>query len=359
MQFRLKRYILGETLPGLLLGVLAFIFVLLMFQMLRLLEFFLIHGVSLTKVFEIVGSMSISFLPTLLPMVSLFAVVLAISRLSQESETVALVSIGVSPLEMLKPLIGLGALLSGLSIFTALELAPNGNRRFEMILHEISQSKITAAVKENAFTESFYNLVIFALGSDSKTGKLEKIFIYDEQNKNTPLSIIAKEGLIFTQANEFKSSLWLKLQRGNIHRQDDSHTKIKFAEYEVKLIDSQQIKSEIEKSQNSWTIRDLIDRLKSPDQSRLARIELNKRIAIGFACLLLVIFGFTLSYSINRRVKSNGFVLSLIVIVSYWLLIVSFENVSLSGYLVPELGLWIPNIIFSLIGVRRLKNILN
>jgi lipopolysaccharide export system permease protein len=302
--------------------------------------------------------MSVSFIPTLLPMASLFAVVLAISRLSQDSETVALISIGVSPWEMLKPLIGLGILLSGLSIFTAMELAPNGNRKFEMILHEISQSKITAAVKENAFTESFYNLVIFALSADSKTGKLEKVFIYDEQDKNTPLSIIAKEGLIFTQATETKSTLWLKLQRGDIHRQDESHTKINFEEYEVKLMDSQQIKSEIEKSQNSWTLRDILDQLKTQGQSRLARIELNKRLAIGLACTLLVIFGFTLSYSINRRVKSNGFVLSLIVIVSYWLLILSFENLSRSGYLPPELGLWLPNFMFSLFGLRRLKTIL-
>jgi len=359
MQLRLKRYILGETIPGLMIGILAFIFVLLMFQMLRLLEFFLIHGVSIHKIFEIVGSMSISFVPTLLPMASLFSVVLAISRLSHDSETAALLSIGVSPFEILKPLIALGFFLSLTSIATSLELAPNGNRRFETILHEVSQSKITAAVKANSFTESFYNLVIFAIGSDTKTGKLDKVFIYDEQDNQAPLIVIAKEGLIFTQMDDTKSTLWLKLLSGDIHRQEESHTKINFSEYKVKLIDSQQIKSEIEKSQNSWTIRDLLDRLKNPNQARMARIELNKRLAIGISCWILVVFGFTISFSINRRIKSNGFVLSLIVIVAYWLLMVSFENASRSGHLLPEIGLWIPNIIFSAIGLKRLKTLLS
>jgi len=359
MQLRLKRYILGETIPGLLIGIFVFIFVLLMFQMLRLLEFFLIHGVGFNKLVEIIWSMSISFLPTLLPMAILFAVVLALSRLSQDSEAVAFVSVGISPSDILKPLVYLGIAISILSIFTSLELAPNGNRRFEMILHEVSQSKVTAAVKENAFTESFYNLVIFAIGSNSKTGKLDKVFIYDEQNPDAPLSIIAQDGLIFTQNTEDKSTLWLKLNTGNIHRQDESHTKINFKEYEVKLIDSQQIKSEIEKSQNSWTLKDLLDRMQAKSTSRHARIELNKRLAIGVACTILVVFGFSLSFSINKREKSNGFVLSLIVIVTYWLLLVTFENLSRSGFLIPEIALWIPNFTFILIGLKRLRRILH
>jgi lipopolysaccharide export system permease protein len=291
-------------------------------------------------------------------MAGLFAVVIAISRFSQDSETAAFVSIGISPFDLLKPLIVLGITLSAISIFTSLELAPNGNRRFEMILHEVSQSKVTAAVKENAFTESFYNMVIFAIGSDSKTGKLDKVFIYDEQNPDAPLSVIAQDGLIFTQNTQDKSTLWLKLNSGNIHRQDESHTKINFKEYEVKLIDSQQIKSEIEKSQNSWTLKDLLERMNSESTSKQARIELNKRLAIGVACGILVVFGFSLSFSINRREKTNGFVLSLIVIIAYWLLMVTFENISRSGYLPPEIAMWIPNLIFVVTGVKRLRIIL-
>lgn len=364
MQLRLLRYILGETLPGLFVGILAFIFVLLMFQMLRLLEFFLIHGVSFEKIFEIVWSMSISFIPTLLPMASLFAVVLAVSRLSQDSEVAALVSIGVSPAKIMQPLFFLGSFLSLISIYSSLELAPDGNRRFEAITHEISQSKVTAAIKENAFTESFYNLVIFAIGSDSKNGNLDKVFIFNEHNSEAPLSIVAQKGLIFTQGNssneggDSQSTLWLKLNDGDIHRQEGSHTKIHFDEYEVKLIDSQQIRSELEKSQNAWTIEDLLQRIKDPAFSRQARVELHKRMAIGVACVILVVFGFTLSYSINRRVKSNGFVLSLIVIVSYWLLLVSFENACRSGYLIPEIGMWIPNGAFLILGIRRFRKIL-
>ena len=71
---RVFAYILAETIPSFLLGVFIFISVLLMFQSLRLTEFLLVHGIKWTTLARIMGYMSISFLPMLLPMSLLFEV---------------------------------------------------------------------------------------------------------------------------------------------------------------------------------------------------------------------------------------------------------------------------------------------
>lgn len=365
MQWRLTRYILSETLPGLFLGIFAFIFVLLMFQILRLMEFFLIHGVDFTKILEILWSMSISFVPTLLPMATLFAVVLAFSRFSNDSETVGFISLGVSPSQTLKPLLALGLALSLVSCYASFYLAPEGNRRFELIMHDLSQSKVTSVIKENTFTESFYNLVIFALGSDTKTGQLDKVFIFDEQNTATPLSIIAQGGIVFTKNTANKNSLWIKLFEGDIHRQETNHTKINFGEFEVKLIDSKQIQAEIHKSPNSWTPTDIRAYLNPTtltpaalENLLLAKVELHKRWAVGATCLILCLLGFTLGFNPNRRVKGNGFVLSLFIILGYWILLVAFENLARSSLLPAFFAMWAPNILFLSWGLWRFKKIL-
>ncbi|HWU44758.1 MAG TPA: LptF/LptG family permease, partial [Bdellovibrio sp.] len=59
------QYIFFEMLPSFILGLLVFVSIILMFQVLRLTEFALVHGISLKVIGEIVGYVIISLLPIL------------------------------------------------------------------------------------------------------------------------------------------------------------------------------------------------------------------------------------------------------------------------------------------------------
>lgn len=365
MNYRFYNYVWREVFPALGLGVISFIFVLLMFQILRLMEFFLVHGVGLNKILDILWSMSISFVPTLLPMSTLFSVVLAYSRFSTDSESVAFISLGMSPWQTAKPVISIGLVTALVSISTAFSSAPNGNRQFEILMHELSQTKAQSAIRENTFTESFSNMVLFALGSDTKTGALKRVFIFDEQDPQYPLSIIAKRGLLFNkdQKNSPSPTLWLKLFEGDIHRQEQSHTKINFKEFEVKLIDGQQFITEAEKSPNSWNLDDILRHRESANFNNdkvplalLAKIEIHKRLAVGLACLVLALLGFSLGFNPNRRTKTNGFVLSLGIVFGYWLIMLTLENMSRNYLVNPTLALWAPNLILSIWAFIKIRS---
>lgn len=365
MNYRFYYYVWREVFPALGLGVISFIFVLLMFQILRLMEFFLVHGVGLSKILDILWSMSISFVPTLLPMSTLFSVVLAYSRFSTDSESVAFISIGLSPWQTAKPVISIGLIAAILSISSAFTLAPDGNRQFEILMHELSQTKAQSAIRENTFTESFSNMVLFALGSDTKTGTLNRVFIFDEQDPQHPLAIIAKRGLLFNkdQKNSPSPALWLKLFDGDIHRQEQSHTKINFEEFEVKLVDGQQFITEAQKGSNSWNIYDILRHRQSSNFNNdkvplalLAKIEIHKRLAVGVACLILALLGFGLGFNPNRRTKTNGFVLSLAIVFGYWLIMLTLENMSRNFLVNPALALWLPNIVLAIWSYFRIKH---
>lgn len=120
-------------LPGFLLGLMVFIFVILMFQVLRLTEFAIVHGVEWPMLAEIVMYICISLLPILFPMSLLFSVLITYGRLSQDSEIIAMKASGLSLKTIATPALILALIVSIVSGQTSFELAPWGNRQFEVL----------------------------------------------------------------------------------------------------------------------------------------------------------------------------------------------------------------------------------
>src|SRR5690606_25183125 len=89
------QYIFFEMLPSFVLGLSIFVSIILMFQVLRLTDWTLTHGVPLKNVVEIISYVVISMLPILFPMALLFSILLTYGRLSQDSEVVAMKASGL------------------------------------------------------------------------------------------------------------------------------------------------------------------------------------------------------------------------------------------------------------------------
>lgn len=348
--FRIKSYIFFEMLPSFILGLLVFIFILLMFQALRLTEFVLIHGVDISTVMEMMGYLSISFLPTLLPMALLFAVLLSYGRLSADSEVVAMKASGISMLTISFPAALLGLIISIASAQTSYYIAPWGNRQFEVLISRLGNTKAAAAIKEGTFSEGFFDLVIYAGKVNSQNGTMENIFLYDERTSETPLTIIAKSGQIIPDPKFPGHSVLLRLNDGDIHRKAETHTKIKFDSYDIRLSDPIKIEQR-EKSAQSLSIHEIQEKMNSPeikeDDLWGFQTEYHKRSAISIACFIFALLGVGLGTVTNRRsARSSGMIVCLLVIITYWVLYVSFEGLARSGKLPPSIAIWLPNVLF-------------
>lgn len=356
-------YLFFEIWPSLILGVLVFIFILLMAQALRLTEFVLVHGISIETVVEMMGYLSVSFLPAILPMSLLFSVILTYGRLSQDSEIVALKAVGYSQAALTAPALAISILVAFLSAQTSFNIAPWGNRQFEVLVTKLSQTRAGATLKEGTFSEGFFDLVIYANKVNSETGDIEKVFIYDARSSDIPLTLISKSGQIIQDPKQPGHSVVLQLKDGDIHRKGETHTKIKFGTFEVKLSDP--VKEELRaKTPPSLTLREISDQLKfnqlNDDDRRILKIEWHKRWAISIACLIFGLLGVGLGTQANRRSqKTGGLVLSLGVIVSYWILYVSLEGMARGNQIPVAIALWTPNIAFAAFAYYRLKLIWN
>lgn len=358
---RIFSYILSEIIPSFLLGVFVFISVLLMFQALRLTEFLLVHGIKWTTMAKIMGYMSISFLPLLLPMSLLFAVLLTYNRFSTDSEIIAMKSSGVNPAAIALPAIFFALMVMLISSQTSFYIAPWGNRQFEVLINRLGNTKAAASIREGTFSEGFFDLVVYANKVNSQTGMLSDLFIYDEKNPDAPLTIVALEGQIIPDETHPGHSVLLRLFNGQIHRKAESHTVINFETYDVLLNDPIKLE-ERQKSASSLSLDELQALRNNPvvsaEQRKDYEIEYHKRWALSAACMVFCLLGLGFGIVTNRRSgKSSGFILSVGFIILYWVVYLSFESLVRSNQINASIGLWLPNILFFLFGLYRLRKV--
>ncbi|HMN67912.1 MAG TPA: LPS export ABC transporter permease LptF [Bdellovibrionales bacterium] len=359
--FQAIRYIFFETLPAFLMGVLVFVGILLMFQALRLTEFVLVHGVGAGTVGQIMLYLSVSFLPVILPMSLLFAVLLTYSRLSNDSEIVALKALGLSMGYLTVPALLLSMAATIMSAQTSFYLGPWGNRKFEVLINELGRQKAAAAIKEGVFSEGFFDLVVYANKVESDSGRLNDVFIYDERDANAPITIIAKEGQILQESSAAGQSALLRLTAGNIHRtQQQTYTKVDFSTYDINLFNPYDT-SEKKKSGPSMNLDELRTELARNDlqdkDRRKLQIEYHRRWSLSAACMIFALLGVGLGTVTNRRSsRGGGFVICLVLLISYWICYVGAESAARSGWLPPYAALWLVNAIFLAFAAKSLKN---
>lgn len=353
------QYIFFELIPPFILGLLVFIFILLMFQALRLTDFVLVHGVGLDVIWNIIVYLSISFLPALLPMSLLFAIIMTYGRLSSDSEIVALKACGLQMGSILLPAFGLSVIISIFSAQTSFNLAPWGNRQFELLVTKVGQTKAGVSLKEGTFSEGFFDLVIYANSVDSKKGELQKVFIYDERQGDVPLTIIAKNGQLIQDKDKPGHSVLLRLHDGDIHRKSENHTKIKFNAFDIRLFDPVQ-EEHREKTPLSMSLDEVQEKLTTPELSaedkRTLQTEFHKRWALAVVCPIFALLGVGLGTTTNRRnQKSGGLILCLGIVIAYWILYVTAEGLARGGQTPVVASIWFPNVLFLGVALGALK----
>ena len=81
------------------------------------------------------------------------------------------------------------------------------------------------------------------------------------------------------------------------------------------------------------------------------RVEFHRRLALPFACLVFTLAGLPLGVSTTRGSKSMGLVLSLILMLVYYLAFIGGTRIAGNAQFSPFLGAWLPNLFFAALGI--------
>jgi lipopolysaccharide export system permease protein len=250
------------------------------------------------------------------------------------------------------------ALLTGWAVFYG---SPWGNRSFELLYQRLINTKAVAAIQEGSFAEGFYDLVLYADKVDHKLGRLQKVFIYDERDNTLPITIIAQSGQILEGDPQFPGrGVTLRLENGSIHRSSEkNYTKVDFQTYDITLVNTA-ADSTTEKSPPSLTYDDLIAERRNPlpdkAQHLIYLVEFHKRWALTAACLVFGLLGVGAGTVTNRRaVRASGLIISLLIMVVYWVMYLSGESLARGGSVAPWAAMWFTNILFTALGIWSVR----
>jgi len=113
--------------------------------------------------------------------------------------------------------------------------------------------------------------------------------------------------------------------------------------------------SEEAKSSSEMTFTELIEKRKNPKLSpsvvRELSIEAHKKFSMPLSCIFFALLAFPLGIRNHRAVKSRGFGLGLLIASAYYLLRIGGEAFVETGYLPLLVGVWLPNLLFFLLGI--------
>ena len=353
-------YVLKEIFPISFLGVMIFTIILLMDKILKLIELIVTRGVSAWRILMLLLFISPSFLTFTVPISVLLGTLLGIGRLSSDSEITAFKASGISLYQLYIPIFALSMAAYLFTTSLVLYGLPWGNRGFRATLYLIAQSRADVEIKERVFNDVFDGLVIYVDKVPVQGKKMEGILIYDERDKDRTNTIFAKEGFV---VNDPKShEVALRLIDGDIHRYEPKsnvYQKVQFSTYDLRL-ELAKIFGSLEKKlkEHEMSVEEIKEKMAKMKQrgenTTPQEIEIHKRYAIPFVCLVFGLVGLPLGIQPRRSGRSHGFVFSILILLAYYIALTSFEILANRHVIPPPAVGWAPNILFGALGVYLL-----
>jgi LPS export ABC transporter permease LptG len=353
-----------------------------------------------------VGKLLLYSLPNIIvltvPMALLFGILIAIGRLSSDSEIVAMRALGISTRKIYRPVFVFSFLMFLVNLYLINFVMPAGNRQFVTLRTELTAASAERVVRPRVFYDEYENLMIYVNDVDTATGQWKGVFVADnrgeepQQESLTPAqmaemtrpqpqndddavtglthkgagqrTIVAERGNITLQRPE--NELWMNLIGAETHVWDPSKTdRYDRTESKTQRIllpmrgATDGITNSLARSFREMDLRELLYQERTLSRSRaqndrynrnIALVEIHKKLAIPFACIAFGVLGLPLGITNRRGGKSSGFSLSIAIIVFYYVMINNGEQLAGSGKIPPILGMWGANLILLAIGMYLL-----
>jgi lipopolysaccharide export system permease protein len=373
----LDRYVLRELAAPLALGVGLLTFFLVIDRIYQLADLVITKGVALHLVLQLLLFMLPSFLAHTLPMALLVAVLLAGGRLAGDLEIVALKSAGVSLTRVLRPVLLAAAATTLVTAALTLWINPLANQEFKRQLFRMLQSRAVTGLQERVFNSTFGDVVIYVEDVSASQVALRGLVVSDERDPKLSRIVTAREGRLLT--DEVNRRITLRLLDGAVNEADvlgagapapaqggpaptggaagpARYRYTAFGVYDMNLsVDSPlQGAARLEKPEKDLALGALgerIARLRDDPHNRPPfLVEWHKRFAFPVAALVFPLVGFPLAVRSHRGGRSIALGASLLILVTYYLLLSSLESAALRGRLPAALAVWAPNALFAVVG---------
>lgn len=350
----LRRYILKELAGPFFFSFAIFTFAMLTGNLIKLADLVINKGVDFFSICKLFFYMLPWLFTFTVPMAVLSATLLTFGRLSADNEITAMRASGISLYRLVFPLVIVGLIISLISYELNDWILPRLRFESRKLIAQIGVKNPTAYLEAGTFIKAFKNYIVFIYGIEKN--KLTNIRIYQPQEGRPTRTIIAARGEMYYMPE--KDAIRLKLVNGTSDepnpKDPNNFYKLNFKTYYMTLDMKEGRDLNIKKKKSDMSITELkqdMKKLKAEGINPIPLIiEIHKKISYSFSSLVFILIGIPLGLMARRGEKTIGFGLSLVVIVTYYIVLLGGEALTIKGILFPAVGIWLPNLIFGAIG---------
>ncbi|MBN2135464.1 MAG: LptF/LptG family permease [Acidobacteria bacterium] len=210
------RYIIAELFPFTLVGLAVISFIILINQIVVLAGFLIRNSVSIWVLLKIIFNLIPSAIIFGIPMSILVGTILAIGRLSAESEITAFRACGINIIKFIKPILIFTIFAFIMDILVSVYWLPDSNDKLVKLYRQIIASRtITGQVKPRVFFERISNKVLYITQTQNNNRVWKDVIIFDTSKAYEPSLIMAKKGVPHDEDAE--KGLMLTLEDATIY----------------------------------------------------------------------------------------------------------------------------------------------
>ncbi len=389
----LTRYILKEMIGPTLLGFGFYTFIIMMKQLFDYAGMIIKRSLPAATVGKLLF-LSLPWIVVLtVPMSLLFGILIAVGRLSADSEVIAMRALGISTRTIYKPVFLFSFCVFLINLYLMNVVQPRGNTKLQSLRAEVFTSSVEKEIQPRVFYDEYENLVIYINDVDARNGQWKGVFVADNRSEESTEAAAARTGQIIPSAAASAASaaqatsgqkiivadtgslsivkkskqVWLNLQRAQTHvfdpRKPEKYDLNRNATQRILLPDrfaQTDTNLKLARSLRELTLPELIEQARllshtDPIAYRLAKVEIQKKFAIPFACLAFGIVGLPLGITNRRGGKSSGFSLSIGIILIYYVMLNNGEALAAAGKIGPAVGMWAPNVLLVIFGIYLVR----
>jgi LPS export ABC transporter permease LptF/LPS export ABC transporter permease LptG len=307
-------------------------------------------------------------LPYTIPLGVLVGVLLALSRKSTDGEITAMRAAGISGRRVLPAILALGFLSVVIAFSASLWLTPWSIREMYRLRNVLAESQLHTDIQPQSFDERFPDTVLYVREiKPGPTSLWRQVLVIDlkpsAERGEIPKFTVAKEAI--AQPDAEHNRIQLTLRNGSTYEANKDVTKYEASSFATNDLALEAEKPSEERASRHAREMDTVplyrfaykNREADAASIRDARVELHERFALPLACLVFALIAVPLGLSSRRRGKSPAVVITVALAFLYYLGLITSISVSQQGTLPVELAMWLPDIVFAVLGLLMLTRL--
>jgi lipopolysaccharide export system permease protein len=354
----LDRYALKEFLGPFVACVSGFTVMLLSGILFDLTDLIVRKKMAVSVVVRLLAYKVPSVVVITLPIGVLFAVLLSLGRLAKDSELTVMRGTGCSFCRLTLPVVLAAVFISVFTFFLNESVVPAANHRAENLYRKAIFSDALPQVDANVFLRGPEGRTFYVGEVNRAERRMRSVMVFEpagDLRSPFPAVITAREGT-------YSDRMW-RLSHGVRRTLDEEGYVVQeagFAELEIPMQGADQLFGE-QKTTDEMTRSELGRHIrlfrKSGIDVKSFVVDYHLKLTLPLAGVVWVLVAAPMAVPAARAGRFYGVVVSIAVAFIYYVAVGVFRSLGGNGVVPPELAAWLPNILFSVLGLVLLVRV--